>query len=255
MKLGRLPRKFNPRIPHLSALLAGKRRTLAPPPSSADYTLGMPAALGMFANDSLGDCTCAALYHALQVWSLAGQGTLDTEPDNNAVLLYEQTCGYVPGDAATDQGGVEQDVLSYAMLAGIPIGADGSGQHRITAFVEVDPANQADVKLAIAQCGVAYIGFDVPDYAMNTTGLWDVQPGKPTIVGGHAVVLAAYDSVGPTCITWGRLQKMTWAFFDEYTDEAYAVIDKEWVRNTGLTPAGGTLEQLETQMAAIRDAA
>ena len=38
--LGRLPRAHDPRIPHMSALLAGK--TLPPPPAQVDYTKGMP---------------------------------------------------------------------------------------------------------------------------------------------------------------------------------------------------------------------
>ena len=254
MKLGRLPRKFNPRVPHLSSLLAGRRRLVAPPPPSVDYTVGLPTNLQMFANDRLGDCTCAAIYHAIQIWSANAQGAIDTEPDNNAVLLYEQACGYSPSNPQSDGGGVEQDVLSYVMLSGAPTGADGSGRHRIAAFVEVDPTNEADVKLAINDGGACYIGFNVPDFAMNTSGLWDVQPGTPNIIGGHAVVLAAYDSVGPTCITWGRLQKMTWAFFEAYTDEAYMLADQEWIRSTGVSPAGLSLTDLETQMQALRQA-
>ena len=65
--LGRLPRAHDPRIPHLSALLAGK--TLPPPPAQVDYTKSMPKTLGMMMNDTLGDCTCAAFYHALKLFA------------------------------------------------------------------------------------------------------------------------------------------------------------------------------------------
>ena len=41
----------------------------AAPPPQVEYTKGMPKTLGMMMNDTLGDCTCAAFYHALQVWS------------------------------------------------------------------------------------------------------------------------------------------------------------------------------------------
>lgn len=250
MRLGRLPRVRNPAVPHFSALRAGV--TLVAPPPSVDYTAGLPGNLGMFGNDSLGDCTCAALYHALQVWTTKVQAAIDTESDQDAVLLYGQACGYVPGDSNTDQGGVEQDVLTYALLNGIPVGANGAQQHRLAAFVEVDPTNQDDIKLAILECGVCYIGFNVPDYAMSTTDTWDVRPGTPNMVGGHAVVLAGYDSVGLTCITWGRLQHMTWAFFNQFTDEAYMLADPDWFAATGACPAGLTLPDLETQMAALR---
>ena len=39
-KLGRLARSYDPRIPHLSALVAGK--TIAPPPPACDWTEKMP---------------------------------------------------------------------------------------------------------------------------------------------------------------------------------------------------------------------
>jgi hypothetical protein len=253
VRFGRLPRARNPRVPHMSALLAG--RTISPPPATCNYTAILPPDLGMMGNNSLGDCTCAALGHALQVWTANANPPIDTEPDANIIALYSGACGYVAGQPNTDQGGVEQDVLQYAMLSGIPTGADGSGRHRITAYVEVDPRNQADVELAIFDFGLSYIGFSVPDFAMSSVGqLWDVQPGTANIVGGHAVILAAYDSVGPTCITWGKTQKMTWAFFQAFTDEAYAIADQDWIENTGKTPLGMSLGDLESQMEAIKAA-
>lgn len=252
MMLGRLPRKRNPRVPHLSALLAGRRGALAPPPPSANYTGALSGVLGMMGNDRLGDCTCAAVYHARQVWTANATGTTDTQPDGQAIELYELACNYNPQNPSTDQGGVEQDVLSYWMLAGAPLAA--GGVDRIAAFVEVDPSNQADVMLAINDCGVAYIGFNVPDYAMQTVGqTWDVQAGKPNIVGGHAVVLAAYDQAGVTCITWGALQRMTWAFFEAFTDECYMVASADFLKSTGASPAGLDLATLEAQMEALRE--
>ena len=95
-KLGRLHRSYDPRIPHLSALLAGK--TLPPPPAQVDYTKGMPTNLGMMLNNTLGDCTCAAVYHAIQVWTFnATKGkSMETEPDSDVEKLYELACGYKP---------------------------------------------------------------------------------------------------------------------------------------------------------------
>src|SRR5271154_6174887 len=95
-KLGRTPRAYDPRVPHMSALLAGK--TLPVPPSSVDYTKGMPANLGVMLNDTLGDCTCAAFYHALQVWTfnVTKGKAIDTEPDIDVKKLYELACGYNP---------------------------------------------------------------------------------------------------------------------------------------------------------------
>jgi len=251
-KLGRTRRRIDPSIPHYSALKMLAKAQGAPipaPPTSIDWTAKLPADLGMMGNDSLGDCTCAAVYHAIQVLTANAQASIDTEPDAQAVTLYSLACGYVAGQPNTDQGGNEQDVLTYWLLNGAPL-ANGTRQ-KLAAFVEVDPSNQADIMTTIAAAGVCYIGFNVPDYAMDGTATWDVRPGNPNIVGGHAVVLAAYDQVGPTCITWGRLQKMTWAFFDAFTDEAYWPADTDWITSTGNSPGGLSLDQLEQQMAAL----
>ena len=67
-KLGRLARSHDKHIPMLHTLVAGK--ALEPVVPAVDYTKGMPANLGMMKNDTLGDCTCAAYYHAIQVWSI-----------------------------------------------------------------------------------------------------------------------------------------------------------------------------------------
>ena len=37
--------------------------------------------------------------------------------------------------------------------------------------------------------------------------------------------ITGYDPFGPTCVTWGKKQPMSWKFFGKYCDEAYAVID------------------------------
>jgi hypothetical protein len=37
--------------------------------------------------------------------------------------------------------------------------------------------------------------------------------------------VCGYTKLGPVCVTWGRKQQMSWAFFRKYCDEAYAIID------------------------------
>jgi hypothetical protein len=250
-KLGRLPRSYDPRIPHMSALLAG--RTLPPLPPSKDYSAGMPAELGMMLNDQLGDCTCAAVYHARQVWTFnaLGAAKMNTEPDKDVLKLYERACGYRPNDPASDRGGNEQHVLAYWLRHGAPLGT-GTTVDKIVAFVEVDPRITDDVKRTIAECGVAYIGFNVPQNIVPPGGdppkVWTVDPGNPQIVGGHAVVLTGYDNHGAGLISWGEKYTMTWDFFAKYVDEVYAIADNAWVTAKKTTPAGLTMAQLVDQM-------
>jgi hypothetical protein len=256
-KLGRLHRAYDPRVPHMSALLAGK--TLAAPPPSVDYTKGMPADLGIMLNDTLGDCTCAAFYHALQVWSFNADPPIDTEPDIDVKMLYEQACGYKPNSSGEGPGGNEQHVLKYILQKGAPAGPDGQTRDKIAAFVEVDPRNTDDVKRTIAECGVAYIGFNVPAFLIppppaEPPSVWDVQASDGKIVGGHAVVLAGYDANGARVISWGSYYTMTWAFFAKYVDEVYAIADPGWISSKGTSPGGLSLADLEAQMQALKDA-
>src|SRR5579863_2468196 len=254
-RLGRLHRTYDPRVPHLSALLAGQ--TPPPPPASVDYTKGMPADLGMMLNDKLGDCTCAAAYHAIQVWTFNAGKKVVTWPDSDVEKLYIQACGYNPEVPGEGPGGNEQHVLTYWLKKGVPTGPKGATRHEIAAFVEVDPRNTDDVKRTIDDCGVAYIGFNVPASIYGSDDLplktWDFVSATSKIVGGHAVVLAGYDANGAKVISWGSYYTMTWNCFAHYVDEAYAIADGEWIEKIGKTPGGFTLDQLEAQMQALKE--
>jgi hypothetical protein len=246
-KFGRLPRAFDPRIPRLGNLLGA---VPPPPPIAVDYTQGMPSSLGEMLNDTEGDCTCAAYGHAKQVWSFNGSPPMRTLPDADIQVLYEAVSGYVPGDPSTDQGAVEQDVLAYLLNTGL-------AGNKLAAYVEVNPKNLDNVKRAIAWCGVAYIGINIPAYLMAGGGppqVWAPYPdGDQTILGGHAVVLAGYDADCAKVISWGRVYSMAWGFFSTFTDEVYALVDSDWFTLSGASVAGLTLAQLVQQMQELKE--
>jgi hypothetical protein len=248
VKFGRSKRTFNPAVPHFSALMAGRTATLPPPPPSVNYTTGMPADLGMMLNDNLGDCTCAAYYHARQVWTINAQSKIVTEPDSDVEKLYIQACGYNPKKSGEGPGGNEQAVLTYLLKKGAPVGAKGTQRHKIAAFIEVDPRNTDDVKRTIDDCGVAYIGFPIYTNFKSSDAVWDYDPSARLTKQGHAVVLAGYDAAGAILISWGQLYRATWAFVNNVVDETYAIADRTWVRSTGKTPGGLSLADLEKQM-------
>ncbi len=261
MKFGRLPRRFDPRVPHWSALRLGAAPIALPP--LVDWAGNLPADFGMMANDRLGDCTAAALYHARQVWTGNAEPPEKTEPDADVIRFYEESTGYDPKDPASDKGGVMQDVLAFAVKSGYPVGAGGAAadgppaRDRLLAFIEVDPLNSDDMKRVIYECGVANIGFNVPAYLMANVvpDLWDIDPnGDQTVVGGHDVVLTGYDGEGWGLISWGRRYRMTAAFLAAWCEEAYAMVAADWLEKTGKTPLGMSAADLEAQMAAIRGA-
>jgi hypothetical protein len=255
-KLGRLHRTFDARVPHMSALLAGQ--TPPPAPTSVNYTTGMLPNLGMMLNDTLGDCTCAAVYHAIQVWTFNANPPMVTETDGDVEKLYILACGYNPRTPGEGPGGNEQHVLTYLLRSGAPTGPTGATRQKIAAFVEVDPRNINDVKQTISDCGVAYIGFNVPQFIVPQPpavppAVWDVQSTDTQIVGGHAVVLAGYNADGAKVISWGQYYTMTWAFFSTYVDEVYAIANADWISAKGTSPGGLSLAELEVQMQALQE--
>ncbi len=248
-KLGRKPRKHDLRVPRMERLTQGM--ALAPLPQQVAWTHGMPASLGMMLNNELGDCTCAALAHAVQVWSFNASGREVTIPDADVLALYRGATGY-DGTPATDQGGVEQDVLAYAMRTGIV----GEPQpNKLLGYVELDVRNLDSIRRAIWNCGLVYVGIDVPGSLMRAgdpPAVWsDVSGG---VEGGHAIILTGYDAHAGTfdLVSWGQVYRMTTGFFAHCCDEAYALADPAWIAATGKTPGGLSAADLTAAMAALR---
>lgn len=250
-KLGRLPRAYDARVPHYSALRAAHE--VPSPLPAVDWSFGMPADVGAMGNDHLGDCTIAAIYHAIQVWTFNAGGAMQTSPDCDVIDTYGKFCGYVRGQPSTDNGGVEQFVLRDWIRDGVPT---NGGDQKLTAFVEVDPRNHTDLKRVVQDCGIAYLGISVPAYVLtNTPKVWDIEPNADNkIDGGHALAAAGYDERGLKVCSWGEWYVLTWAFLDKHLDESYALVDADWLTAKGTTLAGWTLPELQKQMQALRGA-
>jgi hypothetical protein len=256
-RLGRLPRAFDQTIPHISSLMMTAVRPPMPPPS-VHWTDGLDITdYGMMLNNQLGDCTIAAAYHLMQIWSGHGRGLILTEPDNFVGQAYRELAGY-DGTPATDKGAIEQDILHKWLTRGVPI-AEGTvenpapGRSRILFYAEIDKRMRMDVCRSINDCGGVYIGFDVPAWLMETDPLppvWNVRAENNQIVGGHAVCLTGYDFSSFTfdLISWGKPYKMDFAFFNEYVMEAYAVSHPWFINATGKTPLGKSVDELVNLM-------
>lgn len=261
LKLGRQPRAFMPSVPHMSALKM-RAAPFAAIPTKLNYADPLPADLGMMLNGPtpgdpsapiLGDCTSAGVHHARQLWTRFSKGQEESVADADVLAFYERF-GYQPGNPATDQGAVEQQVLTSWLKEGMPT---PSGNDQLVAFIEVDPHNLYDVRRAIYECGLVYIGFSVPDGFMETEPqVWDANPAYGSIVGGHCVILTGYDEQSNfNLISWGRKDfMMTPAFMAKYVDEVYALVDYGWVEASKLTPLNMTIDQLDEQMTALRSA-
>ncbi len=239
-RLGKQPARHDPRTLQMADYLA-----LPDIPPQADYTSKVGPDWGMMLNDRTGDCTCAAAGHAIQLWS-ANESREITIPDSKVLRAYSAVSGYRPGDPSTDRGAVELDVLKYWRKAGV-------GGHKIDAFVALEPGNHHHVMAAVELFGLSYVGLALP-LSARSQAVWSVPPGGPRgqgapgSWGGHAVIVGQYDAQFLTCVTWGRPQRMTWAFWDAYCDESYALLSGLWAPDGRRSPSGFDHPALEADL-------
>lgn len=232
--LGKRPTKVDPRTLKFSRYL--KKRALPPPPPTLDYG-GKVAAWGMMQNDRLGDCTCAAAGHQIQVWTSQAKGRAVTVSDGSVIKAYSAVSGYDPRTGKNDNGAFALDVLNYWRKTGV-------GGRKILAYAAVDPKDHFQVKAALYLFGGLYTGLALPATAEAQVGtLWDVAgppqgDAAPGSWGGHMVNAPRYDPDKVEVVTWGGLQWASWAFWDGYVDECYVAVTSDWLDARGKTPAG-----------------
>lgn len=208
---------------------------------------------GMLGNDQWGDCAWAGPAHETMLLSTEG-GNPAMFTDAGVLSDYSAGTGFDPnagpsGQNPTDQGSNVRDVLKYRVKTGI---VDASGaRHKIGAFVKLEPKNITQIAQAMYLFQAVGIGIEFPDSAMtqfNAGEPWDVVPGAK-IEGGHYIPLIARRE-NLEIVTWGALQGMTLAFFEQYCDEAWAYISTEDLQ-ADKDPEGFDLSQLKADLAAL----
>jgi hypothetical protein len=218
-KLGKRPPKRDPRTLKLHSIL---RRPMKVPREYDFDTAHSPVPTPVFANDRVGDCVIAGRAHQTLRFELLEQRKLIAISEAEVVREYFLETG------GEDTGLIVLDSLKRWRKRGwIAAG----GRYFIMAFAEVDRTKATDVKRSVfTDVGVG-LGLAMPRTAQR-----EFEAGKPWIAtdgpgstpgswGGHYVYVTGYTTLGPTCVTWGRKQQMSWRFLEKYCDEAYAVID------------------------------
>jgi len=233
--LGRLPSRRDPRTLKLADYIQAK---LPPPPDASDWSKPV-AEWKSLGNDAYGDCVYAGVGHHIMTWTANKTG----EP--HAVTAEEIIAAYL-SDTGGDNGANILDTCKIWRSRGIC-------GHRIWAFAAVEPQNHAMIRSAIDLFGGIKTGVNLPR-AWQDAEFWDTGKGRsydPGTWGGHDVPIIAYNANFLTCVTWGQLQRLTWAAFDEYFDEAYAMISPEWIAPGGETPNGFDLPALHADLQAV----
>lgn len=227
---GRLPNDpSKPRL-RLSETLAAA----APPPPGFNGFADV-ASWGMLGNDNWGDCVFACDGHITEQQTAVGDGQELVVTTGQALAAYSAVTGFdpnagPPGQNPTDQGAQVQDGLNYLRKSGL-------AGWKIAAFAELDVKNLTEIKQGTAEFGCLSIGINLPVSAMdqfNNSQPWTPVPGS-AIDGGHCVQVVGYDSAWVYVVTWGAIQRMSWSFWEQYVEEAWAIISKDWVSKTGLS--------------------
>jgi len=218
-KLGKAPAKRDKRNLMLKAVL----RVPVKLPAEYDFDLKHPGIpTPVFANDIYGNCVIAGRAHQTLRFEYIEQSKVLKITDQEVIKEYLKETGGV------DSGLILHDSLGEWRKRGW---IAAKKHYLIQAYAEIDRTSTQEVKRTIFMDLGAGIGLLLPRTAKT-----EFEAGKPWKKttgsgsargswGGHYVYLTGYTTLGPTCVTWGRKQQMSWAFFKKYCDEAYAIID------------------------------
>jgi ABC-type glycerol-3-phosphate transport system substrate-binding protein len=247
-KLGIKDFKFDARLPSFATFFAD-----LPDPKPVVNWAGTITNFGMMLNDQLGDCTCAALGHQEQIWTLNSSSEF-TPSDEDVLKLYENTCDYNPNDPNSDQGGIPLDILKqWYKTPGLFAGRS------LDAFAPFNPFIVRAMHCSIAYLGGVYLAVNLPKSIENQGFLWDVPPegtqgdGAPGSLGGHAVIGIGYDKDKAIyqIISWGTIYTLTQAFIDTYCIQSFGLVSHDWIATSGKAPSGLDINQLKSDLNAI----
>lgn len=245
-KLGKLPAVKNSVSFRFRDYLSLSK--LPAPPTSGGHASEVTEH-NMFGNDTVGDCTCADVGHATMYWNkLAGKTVSISTP--NVLAMYSAITGYDPAKPDTDQGADMAVVAKYHQKTGLKDAQ--SIAHKIAAYLAITPGNFEELKQAIHLFGACSIGWELPDSAQTQfeeKKPWSVVSGA-TIEGGHDTLAVGYSSEYLEIVTWGRLQKVEWAFVSKYMDEGIVKLSAEMLKN-GKSLEGFNVTQLQTDLKAL----
>ena len=237
LRLGKLAPRLDRRTLKLSTVFD---RELPPIPDAYDFDTAHPGVdMPMYLNDQLGDCVIAARAHWTRRAELIEQGVVIPISDDDVKREYYQ-----------ESGGADSGLVMLNSLLAWRNGWKVGGQtYSIDVFGSVTPTLSEHVRTAIYLLGGVMCGVQLPMSAQaqwDAHEVWDVPSwwsrlsgdGKAGSWGGHCMAVIAYDATKDLygCITWGKKQWMTRAWFETYCDEAYGCVDSldAWCDKPGI---------------------
>lgn len=248
-KLGKLP--ASPSAPPLKmgAMLDAAKIKLPQFPKVFGHVKNS-IAWGMLGNDEHSNCVFAGADHETMIWALSAGRPMPRFTPQCCLADYSKQTGFNPANPDSDQGADMQDAAEWRRTVGIT-DADGV-VHKIIAHAPLRKSWN-DVLTAIWLFGAVGVGFRLPDNADK-----QFDAGKPwtpikgtQIEGGHYTPAVGLNSKGLLVIsTWGRLQAVTPAFFEQYCDEVRVYLTTENLQNN-LSPENYDLPALQAFFRAL----
>jgi hypothetical protein len=177
----------------------------------------------MLGNDSYGDCGVASLEHGFMADAAI---THETEPEATDQQAIDYYLTYTGGQ---DTGVVLSQYLQY-------VRQNGYYGHSVAAYAPVKVHDIPTIHTVVSFYDFAYTGIEVTaamQQAFQEQQPWTLSLLDSPVVGGHAVPLVAYDDAYLYAVTWGAIQKITYAMWHNISSEAWAVITGEILAHDG----------------------
>lgn len=204
---------------------------LTTPLSAAPAAVKVPSVpnWGELGNAALGDCVGAMIGHAEQAATRVLTGKI-----LNVTTLKNQIINWYHWYEKKYDNGQDNGCVITTALGDWKNMTIGAGKSPM--WARIDYTNAAEVKQVIASFGVACIGVNFPQSAMNQFNakakpIWSVITGPTATqyIGGHALAVVGYDGTYWYVISWGTVVRVTNEWLLTYCDEAYTVILPEVV--------------------------
>jgi len=234
--LGRLPSAKDPRTLYFLQYVDPKA---AEPPDKRLWQLPI-SDWGIMGNNQHGNCVIVTAAHAILAWR-ANELTDTRRITDSAVIELSRQMGALRG---------------YNILARLKYWRkNGMWSNKLWAFAGIDPTDRLATRIAINSCGALDIGVNLPN-AWRSADVWVDGTGRdysPGSWGGHSVPLVGYDVNYVYAVSWGDIIPMTWPAMARYCDEAYALINPDWLAADSVAPSGLNLQLLHEHLQAITE--
>lgn len=232
------------------AVRAGLHLMTAPP--RADWYAKAPADGDSLGNDRYGCCVPVADYQLIRVHRANAWGDSWKPTTDMTLGRYAAMTGFDPATGQPDNGTDTADDLTAWCCHGIRIDSQNLDVPR---WAVINPAEPEHVNLAIAHLGGIQITISLPAAAEDPS-IWSKAPGtgpswQPGTLGQHRITSSKYDELTRTVRTWGLDIEMHPEFWSRYVIATDAILSREWLDATGLTPDDLDWDALTGDLAAL----